>query len=203
MIDTKPILVTGSHRSGSTWVGKMLATSPSVNYIHEPFNGMCRPGICSSKFPYTFMYITEANESNYYNSVKDILQFSYNFEAETKTIKTLKDIARMYRDYMICKKNKLLNVTPLIKDPMAIFSAEWLANKFDMNVLILVRHPASFVSSCKQLGWGFDFSHLLKQKLLIKDYLYLFETEINDYASKEHDLIDKCALLWKIIYYDE
>ena len=36
MIDTKPILVTGSHRSGSTWVGKMLATSPSVNYIHEP-----------------------------------------------------------------------------------------------------------------------------------------------------------------------
>ena len=33
-----PILVTGSHRSGTTWAGQMLATAPGIGYIHEPFN---------------------------------------------------------------------------------------------------------------------------------------------------------------------
>lgn len=68
---SKPILVTGSHRSGSTWVGNIMATSPSVNYIHEPFNGICRPGICNIKFPYTFMYITNDNQFMFYKSIKN------------------------------------------------------------------------------------------------------------------------------------
>ena len=34
----RPILVTGSHRSGSTWVGKMIASHPRVAYVEEPFN---------------------------------------------------------------------------------------------------------------------------------------------------------------------
>ena len=36
MQNASPILVTGSHRSGSTWVGKMLSVAPHVAYIHEP-----------------------------------------------------------------------------------------------------------------------------------------------------------------------
>jgi LPS sulfotransferase NodH len=54
MINQKPILVTGSHRSGSTWVGTMLATSPSVGYVQEPFSLNHRPGIFSAKFDYWF-----------------------------------------------------------------------------------------------------------------------------------------------------
>lgn len=57
----KPILVTGSHRSGSTWVGRMLALSPSVGYIHEPFNIRHRHGICKAHFEYWFQYICDEN----------------------------------------------------------------------------------------------------------------------------------------------
>ena len=32
------ILVTGSHRSGTTWVGKMLTIDKKNIYIHEPNN---------------------------------------------------------------------------------------------------------------------------------------------------------------------
>lgn len=201
MTTRKPILVTGSHRSGSTWVGKMIAKSPSVSYIHEPFNGMCRPGICSAKFPYTFMYITEENESNFYEPIKKAITYRYDISAEMQRIKTFRDIARLLRDYLICSKNGLFGVTPLVKDPMAILSSEWLANKFDMNVLILIRHPAAFISSCKQLGWGFNFVHFLKQPLLMRDYLYPFETEILKNTSQDTDLIDKCILLWRTLYY--
>ncbi|MCF8233846.1 MAG: hypothetical protein K9G67_15655 [Bacteroidales bacterium] len=34
----KEILVTGAHRSGTTWVGHVMREAPEVHYIHEPFN---------------------------------------------------------------------------------------------------------------------------------------------------------------------
>ena len=34
----KPILLTGSNRSGTTWTGKMIASSDEVFYVEEPFN---------------------------------------------------------------------------------------------------------------------------------------------------------------------
>lgn len=201
MTKIKPILVTGSHRSGSTWVGKTIAKSPSVSYIHEPFNGMCRPGIFSAKFPYTYMYLNENNQTDFYEALKNTISFKYNIKSELKTIKTPRDSARLLRDYLIFQKNKVFQIAPIIKDPMAVFSAEYLAKKFDMNVVILIRHPAAFVSSCKQLNWGFYFENLLEQNILIKDYLYPFKTEIIDYVNNEHDLIDKLSLLWKLIYH--
>ena len=33
-----PILVTGAHRSGTTWVGRMLCASGEAHYVSEPFN---------------------------------------------------------------------------------------------------------------------------------------------------------------------
>ena len=44
MSSGRPILVTGAHRSGTTWVGKMLALAPGVGYVHEPFSPLTRPG---------------------------------------------------------------------------------------------------------------------------------------------------------------
>ncbi len=47
MSDTlHPILVTGTHRSGTTWVGKMLAAGPSTAYISEPCEGDTLVSIC-------------------------------------------------------------------------------------------------------------------------------------------------------------
>ena len=31
------VLVTGSHRSGTTWVGQILGLAPGLCYLHEPF----------------------------------------------------------------------------------------------------------------------------------------------------------------------
>ena len=38
MKKNRHILVTGSNRSGTTWVGTMLSLPPKVNYIYEPFS---------------------------------------------------------------------------------------------------------------------------------------------------------------------
>lgn len=39
------ILVTGSHRSGTTWAGRVLALADGVRYVQEPFNRETNPDI--------------------------------------------------------------------------------------------------------------------------------------------------------------
>src|SRR5882672_1880226 len=59
---SRPILVTGAHRSGSTWVGRMIARSPTIRYIHEPFNpDAFKPGICAARFEREFTYVCAEN----------------------------------------------------------------------------------------------------------------------------------------------
>ena len=48
-VSDKPILVTGAHRSGTTWVGKMLALAPGVAYVHEPFNPRTPAGLSPAR----------------------------------------------------------------------------------------------------------------------------------------------------------
>lgn len=201
-MNKKPILVTGSHRSGTTWVGKMIAESRSVYYIHEPFNIIYHPRhVNGTKFDYQFAYVSDKNESVYCGYIKHALGLSYNFIGEAKTIRYPKDLLRLSKNYIKYLKHRVLNIRPLMKDPMAVFSAEWLASRFNMDVIVLIRHPAAFTGSLKRLNWKCPFSDLLKQPLLIKDHLYPFESEIKEYANKEHDIVDQAALIWKLIYY--
>src|SRR5665811_676016 len=73
-----PMLVTGSHNSGTTWVGRMLAASRSVAYSHEPFNvGHRRPGICTDTFHRWFTYVCVDNESHYRGDIERLVMLSY------------------------------------------------------------------------------------------------------------------------------
>ncbi len=89
---------------------------------------------------------------------------------------------------------------PLMKDPLAILAVEWLANTFDMEVVLLIRHPAAFVGSLKKANWPHPFDNFLQQPLLMEKHLSEFESEITKFAEIEQDLVDQGILLWNIIY---
>ena len=197
----KPILVTGAHRSGSTWVGRMLSSAPEVGYIQEPLNLYHRPGICGAQVKHWFPYISTENESLYYEDLKDTIGFRYKIGKELQSVRSLKDLFRAARDYRDFNCYRATNARPLLKDPLAIFSAEWLASKFDMDVVMLIRHPAAFVASIKTKDWAFPFAHILEQRNLVEIYLHPFETEIKTYSEVEQDLVDQACLLWKLIHF--
>jgi hypothetical protein len=197
----KPILVTGAHRSGTTWVGKVIATAPSVGYIHEPFNIAYRPGICGAHFRHWFTYISPENEAQYHDQIKHTLQFSYDIRAKLAVVRSPKDVIRLCRDSLQFKMARLRRLRPLVKDPIALFSAEWLASSFHMDVIVLIRHPAAFTDSLKRKYWTHPFSHFLEQPLLIRDHLHPFLQEIEDYAAHDHDIIDQAILLWRLTHY--
>lgn len=198
---SRPILVTGSHRSGSTWAGKMLAAAPHVGYIHEPFNVGIKIGKIPKPFKYWFQYICEENSKYFDSALNRVFQYKYPLVSNIAKLRTIMDAAIITRDQGLCFLHIINNDRPLIKDPIAIFSAEWLCKKFNMKVLVMIRHPAAFCSSLIIKNWKFDFSHLLEQPLLMEKYLGKFEEEIREYTENEKSVIDQAILLWNCIHH--
>jgi hypothetical protein len=202
MNSKRPVLVTGAHRSGTTWVGRTLAAAPGAAYIHEPFNINQRPGICdlpARKFWYT--YVTQEDDLLFSAPLKSTLEFRYAVRSEIRSIRSLRDLGRMARD--VVKINWLRLAArpwPLVKDPFAFYSAPWFAEEFKAQVVILVRHPAAFVNSILRQGWDFPFEHWLQQERLMRDRLSPFQAEIKKFAEDPQPLIDQAVLLWNSIY---
>jgi hypothetical protein len=205
-LSAKPILITGAHRSGTTWVGRTLALSKSIGYIEEPFSPAVRhyhPGLCNAKFQYWWMYINKENAEKYCNEISDTLAFRYQLNSQIKRIMKNKcGVKTFFKGYVnFLTDRHIRKPRPLIKDPIALFSTEWLAEKFNMDVVILIRHPAAFVSSIKRMKWPHDFSNFLNQPLLMRDHLSNFEKDIKVHIKSEHDIIDDAILLWRMFYY--
>ena len=196
--DLTPILVTGTHRSGTTWVGKMLAADACTAYVSEPLNVLHRPGIFRPKVNYWYQYVCEENEGEYLPAFEEVLEFEYHFWNEVRSLRSRKDVLRMGRDFLIFYNALMRGQRALLKDPFAVFSTPWFAQRLNCKVVITVRHPAAFASSLKRLNWPFDFQHLLNQPLLMRDHLEPYREEMR--AMKAEDVIGQAALLWKLIY---
>ena len=197
----KAILVTGSHRSGTTWAGKILATAPGTAYIHEPFNMVNKIGLIAYPFTYWFQYICEENAHQYKETLQKVITYNYPLRHNLTKARTPRDLAKIARDQGKTLLHKTRNDTPIIKDPIAFLSVEWLTNTFDMSVLIMIRHPAAFCSSLKMKDWQFDFNHFLQQPLLIQGKLKKFEAEIKEQAANKQDIITQGILLWNCFHY--
>ncbi len=193
-----PILVTGAHRSGTTWVGRMLASNSQTAYISEPLNVLHRRGVYRADVAHWYQYITSENEAQYLSAFEELFNFKYHLFDEIKSIRSRKDFLRMGRDASIFVNGKLRNQRALLKDPFAVFSAPWFAQKLNCQVVITVRHPAAFASSLKRLNWSFDFRDLLNQPMLMRDHLEHDRTEMESMPAD--DIIGQSALLWRIIY---
>lgn len=195
-----PILVTGAHRSGTTWVGKMLAANPQIAYISEPLNVLHRPGVLSAGVKHWYTYICHANEDQYLPGLQDTLAFQYHTLAEIQSLRSRKDFGRMLRDWNVFSQGRLFGRQPLLKDPFAVFSAPWFAERLNCRVVFTLRHPAAFASSLKRLKWNFDFSDLLAQPLLMEFLLEPFRDEMEAMLSTPQDVIGQASLLWRMIY---
>ena len=195
-----PILVTGAHRTGTTWVGKMLAASGQAAYISEPLNILHRPGVLSAPTRYWYTYLCAENEGDYLPGLRQMLQFRYHTLAELRSLRSFKDVGRMGRDWRIFWWGRVFHKRPLLKDPFAVFSAPWFFKRLGCQVVITVRHPGAFASSLKRLDWPFDLRDLLNQPLLMRDWLEPFRPEIEEMAKNPDDIIGQSCLLWRMVY---
>jgi len=118
-----------------------------------------------------------------------------------KNIRNPKDGSRILRKQGISLSQRMSGARPVIKDPIALFSAEWLCEKFYMDMLFMIRHPAAFCSSLKVKNWHFDFNNFLDQPLLMAKYLDVYADDIRKCVGGEVDGLNQDILLWNCVHH--
>jgi hypothetical protein len=195
----RPILVTGMARSGTTWVGQILAASGELGYIDEPFNHSPTHG-GSIRFPvdYGYTYITAENEQRFLPALVSALRFEYPLARQLTRCRNrthVRETLSSWRGFVRSRGRR-----PLVKDPNAVFSAEWFMRRLASDVVVVVREPLAVVGSWKRLGWSFDFTNLLDQAALMRDWLGRFEPQMSAARQAAWGLVDNVSLLWHVIY---
>lgn len=196
----EPILITGAHRTGTTWVGKVLAASSSLAYISEPLNVHHSLGVLGVPVQHWYTYICEDNEDQYIPAYEDTLRFRYQTGLAVKTLRSWQDLLKIGRDQALFLQANLFNRRPLLKDPFAVFSVPWFSRTLNCRVVVTVRHPLGFVSSLKRLGWSFNFQNFLDQPLLMRDHLERYRKEMLEVKRTDGDIVEQGVLLWKVVY---
>lgn len=194
----RPILLTGMPRSGTTWVARILTASGEVGLVNEPFNLAVSPGTLRVPAEHWYAYVTAQNEDRYLPALTRVLEFEYPLVRELRRCRSRTDVLhtlKWWRDFVRSR-----GLRPLVKEPHAVFSAGWFAERLGSDVVVMIREPLAVVSSWKRLEWSFDFTNLLEQPALMRDWLRPYEAEMTAALAPARDLVDRVALLWRVIY---
>jgi Sulfotransferase family len=179
------------HRSGTTWVGRMLTASREAVYFHEPLNPACSTALLGVRVEPQYLYVSEENEDGYLQAFRRLLDFPLAArKAEQRPGQRLRRVARLAHA-------RATSARALLKDPFAVFSIPWFARRLGAEVVVIVRHPLAIAGSSKRLAWGFDTSSLLSQPLLMRDRLQSFRAELEEQPTT---IVGQAALLWRVVY---
>ena len=202
MIKKQHILVTGAHRSGTTWVGQTIAQYPSIHYLQEPFNVDLPHPVMNLKLNTWF---TDWDSSDQQQEIKAAFDQVLNMTHQQVLMQSLKAsawdvnlMARQVAKYLLRKSTRERQC--LIKDPIALLSADWLYEQYDLKVICMIRNPFAFVGSLKKANWNFDFRQLNKQGQLMQGLFSPFAEEVAIHCQPSA-FIDRACLLWNMLHY--
>jgi len=202
--ESNRILVTGSQRSGGTWIGNVLSSNGQCGYIHEPFNNINKRIHNSPiQIPYQFINaeLNQASEHKYSSYLdyflnprirflyKTLLHFN---KADSRYILPGRQVARNFKPF----KNSI------IKDPFALMSSEWLSNFLSWKIVIVIRHPAAFALSMKMKKWVINPKVFVAQHDQTDKFLEDLVELKDSYASvkdKKKDLIGSAIKGWMLL----
>lgn len=198
-----PLLVTGSHRSGTTFTGRLIAAPSSRGYIHEPFNPVSGVRAVEHWFPY--VWNGHPDEDFYADLYRDLIDGRASFERQSvweanspkQFVGRLVFGSRKRLQYWLGQWNPAVRAA-IIKDPIACLSSEWLHRRFDVPVIVLIRHPAAVVASITRLNWRFDVEKWIREQPGLSDLLRpVIDAQPPPYASA----IEEASVLWSCLYF--
>ena len=196
----KRILVTGVHRSGTTWVGKVMASAPRTFYLQEPFNVDSPNPHMAIRMKWWFQCLIGDEECAEKKAFQDIFLLKLRYPSVNwMSPKVPIHVARRVRALLY---NKLLvsSGTVVMKDPIALLSSPWLERHFNVLPVVMIRHPAAFVSSLQLRNWFFNFGNFLEQPGLIENFFPEERSQIEAIVRiQRQDIISEGAFLWKLL----
>lgn len=202
-----PILITGCPRSGTTFCGRIVSQSPDVFEVYEPFNHGFHYNL---NLPKKFYQLTEENSGEIKARFDELMDLSslgqrlgklplgsieylkYKNSGKAGNIDhilALKKLVQEPSDFWSAKRISL-------KDPIAFYSAEWIAERYNANVVVLVRHPGGIVSSFLKLGWEPETRYIVDNMMPVSNGKY--KEDIVRWRDNPDDIVGALILQWKL-----
>jgi hypothetical protein len=173
----KSILVAGTARSGTTWLGDLIASQIPSRILFEPFNPDLVPEYRGFHY---FQYMRPGTEN------PELCAFAR------------QALSGEIRNHWIDHQNERIHSAyRLIKEIRINLALKWLHGNFpEVPILFLLRHPCAVVSSRMELGWATDsdIEPFLSQPNLVTDYLGEHLDLIRNAKLEE----EKHAIIWSI-----
>ena len=189
------VLVTGCPRSGTTFVGGVLASTPRAAYLHEPLNPDCGLPAAKHRFP----DLADPSASEVAAQMLDLFELRGQLRGRVyptdAMIVRLGKRAVRGRGPLELARAKLLPHREhiVVKDPFAMRSIPWFEAQ-GCTVVVMVRHPAAVVASMRRLGWSARSSMQgFARQGLLDDAEY-------GWAGRLENELDGVALFWRMNY---
>ena len=171
----KTIVVAGTARSGTTWLGDLIASQVPCRILFEPFHPELVPEYRGFHY---FQYMRPGTENPKFQSFAQ------------------KVFAGKIRNLWIDRQNeRIFSHVRLVKEIRANLALKWLHDHFpEVPIMLLIRHPCAVVCSRMELGWAtdLDIEPLLSQPELIEDHLLPYMDLIKNAKTME----EKHTIIW-------
>lgn len=171
----RSILVSGTARSGTTWLGDLIASQVPCRTLFEPFHPELVP---EYRGFHRFQYLRPGSENPKFQGFAQKV-----FTGEI-------------RNRWIDRQNEhIFSHVRLVKEIRANLSLKWLHDHFpEVPIVLLIRHPCAVVCSRMELGWAtdMDIEPFLSQPELIEDHLLPYMDLIKNARTAE----EKHTIIW-------
>jgi hypothetical protein len=175
----RTVIVAGAARSGSTWLGDLIASQQPTRVMFEPFHAGVVPEY--SSFP-EFLYMRPEDENS---PLEDYCR---------------KIFEGRIRDPWIDRQVSCINPRlRVVKEVRINLMLRWMSLRFpDLSQVLIFRHPCSVVLSRMSMGWTADgdLKAMLTQQHVVDDFL---EDRI-DYVNALTTDEERHAAVWCLSY---
>ncbi len=179
------IILAGSGRSGTTWVGDLLAASAGIQQIFEPLIPLWNEQVRElTGWDRTDPYFREI----YLRPGGDYPGWRSHLEAI---------LTGKYRNYWTdFQRDAMFPRRFLVKEIRMNLMLGYVIDQFHCPVVYLLRHPCAVINSRLSLPipWHADVRDILVQEELVEDYLRDWKKEIE----QEKDLLGAHAVWWAV-----
>jgi hypothetical protein len=169
--------VAGTARSGTTWLGDIIALQIPSRVLFEPFHPDLVPEYQGFRY---FQYLRPGVEN---------LEF-YAFAQKVFT-------GEIRNPWIDRHNERIISKFRLVKEIRANLALKWLHDSFpEVPILFIIRHPCAVVLSRMELGWATDsdIEPFLSQPELLEDHLEPYLDLIRSAANIE----EKHAVIWSV-----
>ena len=173
----RSIIVAGTARSGTTWLGELIASQTRCRMMFEPFHAEL---------------VSDFSMFNYF-------QYMRPGEVNDALLKYVQRVlsGQIRHPWIDRHVDTLFTDRRVVKEIRACLFLRWIHDQFpEVPVVFIIRHPCAVVASRLRLGWATDsdIRHFLEQKPLLYDFLAQRMQIIQGASSNA----EKHAVIWCI-----